>query len=446
MQLHRGKFVLPAILLLAAGAAFMPLDSGAATAPKSPRPQIRLNNYADLFLRGSYDVLHTFKVREKEKIGQACKIATQKKLAGGKIMSHIGTPHIMYAGAGAADIPGNPGIAPDPIGGWRLYDRLDSLGAGDFLITANPHEQVKKVHDRGCYVLGVAFPMTTNKYSPPKFNDYPDTPIENYVDMMIYDWAPKEDGLVQPGLINQPHLRILPTSPITVVEYWTIMAQLSHNLANTDTSGAFDKATAYLDTLMGRLDVFHERNIVDVNIAGEKMAQKILSGGKMIPWSSRDELFIEASGTAGGLMGIYPLNPDSVTTKDVVIIATASATPEKEIEMARKVRAKGAFIIGIFPFKREDGISTEPLRKLCDMSFDNLSGDTFGIFRVKGYKDKIIPTTTMMNNFIYWALTGAYVQAMEKRGVEPYFWMSFHVPGGEAFDNAIRPLYLKRGY
>ncbi len=446
MKRTPGRFIITALLLLSAGAMLAPRVTGAASSPKTQQPVIRLDNYADLYLRGSYDVLKTFRIREVEKVGQACKIATQRKLAGGKIVSHIGTPHIMYAGAGAEDIPGNPGIAPDPVGGWRLYDRLDSLGAGDFLITANPHEQVKKVRDRGCYVVGVGFPMTTNKYSPPNFNDYPDTPIEDYVDLMIYDWAPKEDGLVQPGLDKQPHLRILPTSPITVVEYWTLMAQIAHNLAYNDTSGAYGMATAYLDTLMGRLDEFHARNIVDVNIAGEKMAEKILAGGKMIPWSSRNELFIEASGTAGGLMGIYTLNPDSLTKNDVVIIATASATPEKEIEMARKVRAKGAFLIGIFPFKTENGVSTAPLRQLCDMSFDNLSGDAYGLFRVKGYKDKIIPTTTMMNNFAYWALTGAYVQAMEKRGVEPCFWMSFHVPGGEAYDNAIKPLFLKRGY
>jgi uncharacterized phosphosugar-binding protein len=252
--------------------------------------------------------------------------------------------------------------------------------------------------------------------------------------------------LVTPKLTPVPHLKILPTSPITVVEYWTIMAQLSRNLAEKDTSGAFDMAAAYLDTLMGRLDAFHERFIGDVNTAGEKMAERILKGGRMIPWSSRDELFIEASGTAGGLMGIYPLKPDSLTVNDVVIIATASATPEKEMEMARKVRARGAFLIGIFPFRREDGISTEPLRSLCDMSFDNLSGDVYGVFRVKGYKDKIIPTQVMMNNYIYWALTGAYVQSMESRGIAPYYWMSFHVPGGKEYDDSIRPLFLKRGY
>ncbi|MHB9030582.1 MAG: DUF2529 family protein [Candidatus Latescibacterota bacterium] len=446
MNYRPRSFVLSLFLLAVAGACIFSLLTRVVYAQKNTRPQIRLNNYADLFLRGTYDVLHTFRVREVEKIGQACKIATQRKLAGGKIMSHIGTPHIMYAGACAPDVPGNPNIAPDPFNANRLYDRLDSLSAGDFLITANPDPKVKAARERGCYVLGIAFPMTTNRYSPPQYNDFPDTPIETQVDIMIYDWAPKEDGLITPKLTPMPHLKILPTSPITVVEYWSIMAQLAHNLANNDLSGSGETAAAYLDTLMGRLDVFHERNIQAVNVAGERMAEKILAGGKMIPWSTRREFLSEASGTAGGLMGIYPLKAESLTKNDVVILAAAGATPEQEIEMARQVRAKGALLIGIFPFKREDGISTEPLKKLCDLSFDNLSGDIYGIFRVKGYKDKIIPTTGLMNNYIYWALTGAYVQAMESRGVAPYYWMSLHVPGGKAFDDSVRVLYQKRGY
>lgn len=166
----------------------------------------------------------------------------------------------------------------------------------------------------------------------------------------------------------------------------------------------------------------------------------------MIPWSTREEFFIEANGTAGGLMGIYPLKPDSLTANDVVILAAAAPTPMPEIEMARKIREKGAFLVGIFPFRREDGLSTAELKKLCDMSFDNLSGDSDGVFRIPGYPKKIIPTTGLMNNYAYWALTGAYVQEMERRGASPHYWMSFHVEGGKAYDDSVRALYLKRGW
>jgi len=52
----------------------------------------------------------------------------------------------------------------------------------------------------------------------------------------------------------------------------------------------------------------------------------------------------------------------------------------------------------------------------------------------------------MMNNYAFWAILGAYVENMEKRGVAPYYWMSWHVPGGKAYDDSIHALFLERGY
>lgn len=435
------------IVLSAAAVALLTVACGTNTTEKTGERYFpRLGNYADLYLRGSYDILHMVKVREAGKIGEAAKVAAQCRMNGGKIVSGIGTPHIMYGGACAEDVPGNPGIAPDPKGQNAGYPGNPPLGKGDFLLAANPSVHVEKAFADGCYVCGIGFPMTTNRYSPPNFNDHPNYFIEDMSSTFIYSWAPKEDGFVTPALTPVLHLKILPSSPMTVVSYWTIMAQIAHNLAYNDTSGTSEAAVTYLDTLMGRLDEFHYRYLGTVMEAGEVMAERVLSGGRIHPWSGRDEFWIESSGTAGGLMGVYPLKPDSLTAKDIVILATADATPEREIEMARKVREKGAWLVGIYPFSREDGVSTDELKTLCDVSLDNLSGDADGIFSMPGYDRKIIPTTTMMNNYAFWALVGAYVQAMESRGEAPYYWMSYHVPGGQEYDTSIRGKFLERGY
>lgn len=419
-----------------------------------------LGNYTELYLRGSYDVLHMIRAREMGKVGLAAKIATQRKLAGGKIYSNIWTPHIMYAGACDETVPGNPNIAPDYRSGSPNFAKLPKdLGAGDFVMVGGPGNQ--DVRKKGCYFLGIGYPMSTNRYSPPGYNDHPDVTMESQTDMMIYTWGPPEDGLVTPALT--PHLKICPTSPMTVLGYWLVTAQIAHDLAHRDTSGTSAAATAYLDTLMARLNRFHAKNISAINAIGPKMADRILSGGKLYPYSSRWEFYQEASGTAGSLMGIYPnhpggfytgpgphnppkFNPDEVTSKDVVVIAMAGSTPEVEMEAARKVRAKGALVIGIFPFSREDGFSTAPLRKLCDLSLDNLSGDSDGVLKVPGYEKKIIPTVALMNNYAWWSLVASYVQSMESRGVAPYYWMSWHVPGGKAYTDSVHTYFLKRGY
>ena len=157
-------------------------------------------------------------------------------------MSAIGTPHIMVSGACAADVQGNPNIAPEHHNagppGQPLPEGGSDLGAGDVLIVANPTEHVAKAFDRGCYVIGVGFPMTTNRYSPPDYNDFADQSIESMCSIFIYDWAPKEDGIVTPKILPPQApttpMKILPTSPVTVVLYWTLMAQIAQNLAAAD--------------------------------------------------------------------------------------------------------------------------------------------------------------------------------------------------------------------
>ena len=72
--------------------------------------------------------------------------------------------------------------------------------------------------------------------------------------------------------------------------------------------------------------------------------------------------------------------------------------------------------------------------------------DVHGVLSVRGYGTKIIPTTTLMNNYMHWALVGAYVQALESRGEAPYYWMSLHVPGGQEYDDAVLPHAQERGW
>eukprot|EP01052_Picozoa_sp_SAG31_P053259 SAG31_NODE_13562_length_861_cov_1.077428_1_plen_245_part_01 len=166
-----------------------------------------LGDYADLYLRVAYDCLHMFRVRELDAVGEAAAEAAARVQNGGKIVSAIGTPHIMYAGACGVDVPGQPGLASEPNKGYNDGWQGDDLGAGDVLLTANSSNDIAAAHGKGCYVIGVGFPMTTNRYSPPNYNDHPEHGEHGFEDMcsiFLYDWAPKEDGAVTPRL-RAPH-------------------------------------------------------------------------------------------------------------------------------------------------------------------------------------------------------------------------------------------------
>ncbi len=433
---------------------------GPAKSPDSEGWYPPLGNFADLYLRGSYDILHMIKSRELGKIGEAARIATVRKLAGGEIRSSIWTPHIMYAGACDETMPGNPNIAPDYRWGHPQFQKVDDLKSGDVLIVAHPG--YTELRERGVYIIGIGYPMATNRYSPPNFNDNPDRPVENFVDMMIYDWCPKEDGLVTPALT--PNLKICPTSPVTVLGYWLLTAQIAYDLAHTDTSGTSVAAEAYLDTLMTRLASFHRKHIGMTDAIARNMADRILNGGKLYPFSSRQEFYQEANGTAGSLMGIYPIHPDgtysgpgihtpakfdsvSLTDKDILIVALGGNTPEMEQAAAMEARKRGSLVIGIYPFAwAEENGPVRDLAAACDYRIDNLSGDRWGVLDIPGYETTVIPAAGLMNNYAFWMIIGAYVQEMERRGEAPYYWMSWHVPGGKAYDDSIQSYFLKRGY
>ena len=159
-------------------------------------------------------------------------------------------------------------------------------------------------------------------------------------------------------------MKILPTSPVTVSTYWTLMAQVAQNLSGEGGEGvAVGAADEYLEALMGRLSQWHGSALPAVAAAGEAMAAAVLGGGKLFPYSGRGEFWSEASGTAGGLMGVYNLEVEvsggkaeltgELSADDVVILAWVLADPAVETAVARAVKEAGATLIGFFPFERE---------------------------------------------------------------------------------------------
>eukprot|EP01050_Picozoa_sp_SAG11_P034414 SAG11_NODE_12152_length_719_cov_1.409677_2_plen_90_part_00 len=72
----------------------------------------------------------------------------------------------------------------------------------------------------------------------------------------------------------------------------------------------------YLDKLMARLQLWHASALKDCAAAGAAMAAAVLGGGRLYPWSGRGEFWAEASGTAGGLMGVYDLEASKIQAAD----------------------------------------------------------------------------------------------------------------------------------
>ena len=143
------------------------------------------------------------------------------------MLSRIGTPHLMWGGCCAADVPGNPNIAPELQVGFDGAadgaDRdvgVDALGPGDVLFVAQPRPAIVAAKKRGIYLIGIGYPMATDKYSPPGYNDFPDPPfLDELCDVSLYSTGAgmKDDGVVTPALT--PQVKLLPTSPQIAVAW-----------------------------------------------------------------------------------------------------------------------------------------------------------------------------------------------------------------------------------
>ena len=74
-------------------------------------------------------------------------------------------------------------------------------------------------------------------------------------------------------------------------------------------------AQLYLETLMARLSAWHQTSLPEVATAGRSMARAVaMDAGRLVPYSGRADFFSEASGTAGGLMGVSQLEPSYGST------------------------------------------------------------------------------------------------------------------------------------
>ena len=257
--------------------------SSAPASPTKPAPG-RLGDSADLYLRTSYDLLHVFRSKELAKLGEAAAEAAARVMSGGTVLSRIGTPHLMWGGCCSRDVPGNPNIAPELQVGFEGAadgaDRdagVDTLKAGDVLFCAQPRPAIVAAKKRGVYLIGIGYPMVTDRFSPPGYNDFPDPPfLDDICDVFLYSCGSgmKDDGVVTPALT--PQVKLLPTSPQIAVAWWALTAQLAADLAHAKVGKplrqAGEPATAahkYLSTLMERLSSMHHAALGSVHHAGK---------------------------------------------------------------------------------------------------------------------------------------------------------------------------------
>ncbi len=209
--------------------------------------------------------------------------------------------------------------------------------------------------------------------------------------------------------------------------------------------GKDDAMRRYVERIRSDLRRFRKEQLAATNAAGERLAERVAAGGRLLIFDQRNEYTSEALGRAGGLMaiaGVRDSSEASVHAQDVLLIVADEAAAEADLAVARPARERGALVVGLCPVRKAEG----SLSGACDLALDNYVTDDDACVAVPGMAQPIGPTSGALNAAVLWTLTAAYIEAMERRGKPPHVWMSIKRPGGRAYDDRMLEETKKVGY
>lgn len=206
-----------------------------------------------------------------------------------------------------------------------------------------------------------------------------------------------------------------------------------------------DAMAAYLDRVTTDLARFAREQLPATEAAGERLAERVAGGGRLLIYDQQGKYSAEATGRAGGLMAIAAVRDGSeasVRPADALIVVADEPAGAADLEVARPARQRGALVVGICPVRRR----THRLAAACDVALDNYVTDEDAAVRLPGVARPVGPTSGALNAAVLWALTAAYIEAMQRRGKPPHIWMSIKRPGAREFNTAALDAAAREGY
>jgi uncharacterized phosphosugar-binding protein len=204
-----------------------------------------------------------------------------------------------------------------------------------------------------------------------------------------------------------------------------------------------DAMRRYLERIRSDLARVRSEQLGRLDEAGRRLAERVSAGGRLLIYDVRGEYTAEALGRAGGLMGIGRLGADQaamVGAKDALLIVADEPANPADVALATAVRAAGALVVGICPVREQEG----SLSRCCERAIDNYVTDEDAAVNVGG--QQMAPTSGVLNTALMWAVTAAYIDAMEALGKPPHVWMSIKRPGAKAFNDAALAATKEAGY
>jgi hypothetical protein len=362
-----------------------------------------------------------------------------------------------YAGyAGAKDVPGQPWVLPQSSL-MPKQDVYDAMKKGDFLISNRFFGEVKPVHDRGVYIVGV----TTNyfkHYKTPPNGLLPERmalpSIEEVSDLVIDSQMPWDNGLISDP--HNPRFKLCPSTGIAqFAVYWACTASLANLIGTNGKGSSSEPARKYLNILCDRfLQVGTDRPKIDR--VARKLADQVYGKGarfmiyghpQQIEGYGSGNMFVsDAVGAASGSKIGAGYNAARLRENDIVLIGAVSSNYPDEITVAREARAKKAYTVAFCPFSTDGDASGDRLFREVDDALYTYADESAGVIAVPGFPFKVSPIAGLTGLLVHWMLMAQWTDHLDRRGAMPYYWQGMHETGGNDYNAMIKPYFDQRGF
>jgi uncharacterized phosphosugar-binding protein len=243
--------------------------------------------------------------------------------------------------------------------------------------------------------------------------------------------------------------------------------QLSADEDTGETPGRISQfAAEYLQTVGALLQRVRDEQLPNVEVAAERIADCIISGGLWHVFGSGHSQLLAAElfYRAGGLVPVNAildlplsvmmharrstwlervpgyaeqlLQDEPVNTGDVMLVISNSGRNAVPIEMALAAKARGATVLALtsVDFSRRVSSRHPSGRKLldcADLVFDNYGVDGDAAVRIPGCPTAVSATSTVIGSALLQALVAATVAELERRGHSAPVWRSANGETGE---------------
>ena len=153
-----------------------------------------------------------------------------------------------------------------------------------------------------------------------------------------------------------------------------VNAELANKVTNGHKARPKAKAKEYFEILMGRYDEA-ALQIAEIKHAAQIAAERVINGAKFYVYDQKGELTSEACNRASGLMLTQRTNAklNNVKYGDILVLGAYSSDDPLDIEVAKRARKKGAWVVGIGPLGTEGNSSGERTLKHVNLPLDNYS-------------------------------------------------------------------------